>query len=80
MTQEQKQSPAASARAIAESLVPPAMHGVEREERWDCVEKLTDPTIADADLRAHYLANGGVVGEPMQDALATACMIRQIDN
>lgn len=79
MTPEQEQSPAARARAIAESLIPDAMRGLEWDERWDAVEKLTDPTVADADLRAHYLANDGVAGEPMQDALATACLVREID-
>ncbi len=79
MTQESEQSPAAQARAIAESLIPEQLRNQTWAQRWDELETWTSATITEADLRERYLENEGEAGDVDQDVLATACMIRGVN-
>ena len=79
MTQESEQSPAAQARAIAESLIPEQLRDATWTQRWDELETWTSPAVSEVELRRRYVDNEGVAGDVDQDVLATACMVRLID-
>ncbi len=79
MTQELEQSPAARARAIAESLVPEQLRDRTWTQRWNELKTWTSVAVSGVELRERYLDNEGEAGGVDQDVLATACMIREID-
>lgn len=70
---------AATARQIAEALIPPALRCRDWEARWDTLEQYSSPTVSDGRIGELMMASDRDAGDVEADALATASLIRDMD-